>query len=49
MEQKLKILAEYDFIVLEDENNKNRRSIIEGGLIRHYKRLGQAKFNKQDY
>ena len=43
------ILAEYNFIVLEDENNKNRRSIIEGGLIRHYKRLGQAKFNKQDY
>ena len=43
------ILAEYDFIVLADEKDKNKRSTIEEVLIKHYKRLGQAKFNKQDY
>tara|TARA_B100000424_G_C22576268_1_gene324497 strand:+ start:83 stop:511 length:429 start_codon:yes stop_codon:yes gene_type:complete len=39
------ILGEYEVIVLEDVNS----SVIEGGLIRHYKLLGQAKFNKQNY
>ena len=48
-EKAKEILAEYEVIVLEYEDNPDIRRIKEGVFIRHYKLLGQAKFNKQDY